>query len=200
MSGGVGTTYAGLISHSPDLPSGGAAADRIHIRGACDGLYYNTGDENEPWIAVEERNRVVTATFPTELLRGEVRLFEVDGNAARSVVMETTRDGRGRIRLDNEDGSWFGQYFRPAPGEVVRVGLRTDSDVGYLEVTSTPGGFVGYLPVQEYRTDWISRINEVHTLVDAPTVDPTGVRLAPAEGLDLPLCEQIARHNGIDLR
>jgi hypothetical protein len=117
------------------------------------------------------------------------------------VVLETTRDGRGRLRIDNEDGSWFGQYFRPTRGEVVRVGLRTVSDLGYVEVTSTPGGFVGYLPVTEFRPTWVSGINTVDPLVDAPTTDPaTGVRIAPGAGLPLPLCEQIARHNGIDLR
>jgi hypothetical protein len=201
LSGGVGTAFAGLISHSSGLPTGGADADRIHIRGDCEGLYVNTGDANEAWLPVEERSRVLTLTFPRRGSKGEVRLFEVDGNAPRAVVLETTRDGRGRLRIDNEDGSWFGQYFRPTRGEVVRVGLRTVSDLGYVEVTSTPGGFVGYLPITEFRPTWVSGINPVDPLVDAPTTDPaTGVRIAPGQGLPLPLCEQIARHNGIDLR
>jgi len=67
-------------------------------------------------------------------------------------------------------------------------------------VTSTPGGFVGYLPVEEFGPDWVLGINEVDALVDGPTVDPaTGVRINPTQGLPLPLCEEIARHNGIDL-
>ncbi len=200
ISGGPGTAFAALISHSDALPTGGSA-DQIHIRGDCDGLYFNTGDENEPWLAVQERNHVATVLFPDRMRRDEVTLFRVYGNAERSVVLETRRNGRARVRLDNEDGSYYGQFFRPSPHELLRVGMYTDSALGYLEVTSSPGGFVGFLPLQEFNSDWVSRVDPVVDMFGRKRVtDPaTGTGIAAAEGLPLPLCERIAADNGIDL-
>lgn len=200
ISGGEGSALSQLISHSPTLPRGGVT-DQLHIRGACDGLYLNTGDEHEPWLLVQERSRVVNVSFPRWARTGEVTLFEVRGNAVRRVVLETERRGHARIRIDNEGGSYFGQYFRPAPGEILRVGMKAESDLGYLEVSSSPGGFVGYLPSQEWDENWVSRINVVtEPFRSGPRTHPgTGTRISPAQGIDLPLCQRIARANSIDI-
>jgi hypothetical protein len=201
LSGGAGSAFAGLIKASPDLPDRGTgSADDLHIRGNCDGLYLNTGDENEPWVVVEERSKALSITFPAKVRAGSVRLFTIQGKAERSVVLDIDRERTAQLRLVNETGDYKGQQFQLTPGEVLRIGMRTDPTIGYLELSSSPGGFVGYIPLQEWGTDWISRIGTVTDLYDEPTVDPrTGIRITPGEGLPLPLCERLAKHNEIAL-
>ncbi len=180
------------------MPIGGSTDD-LHIRGDCDGLYLNTGDKYEPWVVVEERARVVSVAFPKHVPRTHVDLFVTHGRATRSVFLQTFRDGSMQLGIRNETGRYLGPLFQPYPGEVLQVGLRTDSSLGYMELTSTPGGFVGYVPIQEWYADWVSRIGSVDELFDAPTRLPSGLRVSPETGLSPPLCEQLARHNGIDL-
>jgi hypothetical protein len=198
-SGGPGTDFARLISHSDALPVGGEADD-LHIRGDCDGLYLNTGDAYQPWVIVEERSRVVSVRFPERMTRAVVPLFVTHGDATRQIYLQTWRDGGVQLGIHNENGDYLGPLFRPLPGEVLRVGLRTDSSLGYMELSSTPGGFVGYVPIQEWGRDWISRIGSVDELVSAPTRLPgSGIRVDPGRGLTPTLCERLARNNGIDL-
>jgi hypothetical protein len=65
-------------------------------------------------------------------------------------------------------------------------------------VTSTPGGFVGYVPLQEWYADWVSRIGWVEPLLDEPTVLPdSGLRVRPSRGLTPPLCARLVRHNQV---
>ena len=200
LSGGPGTPFAGLIGHSDHLPIGGTADD-LHIRGDCDGLYLNTGDLYEPWVIVEERSRVVSVDLPRQVPRENVDLFVAHGRSTRTVFLQTFRDGTVQVGIRNETGVYNGPLFRPYPGEPVRVGVRSDPTIGYLEVSSTPGGFVGYVPIQEWYTDWVSRIGTVDELVTVPTTVPdSGLRLTPERGLTPPLCARIARHNAIDLR
>ena len=200
LSGGRGSSFAGLISHSDHLPIGGAADD-LHIRGDCDGLYLNTGDRYEPWVMVEERSRVVSVHLPRQVPRESVDLFVVHGKDTRTVFLQTFRDGTVQVGIRNETGEYYGPLFRPYPGEDVRVGMRSDPTIGYLEVSSTPGGFVGYVPIQEWYADWVSRIGTVDELVQAATTVPgTRIRLEPEVGLTPPLCARLARHNDIDLR
>jgi hypothetical protein len=198
LSGGPGTAFAGLIGHSGHLPIGGSTDD-IHIRGDCDGLYLNTGDRYEPWVVVEERSHVVSVELPRKPTRAYVDLFTTHGKATRRVFLETWRDGTAQVGIRNETGVYLGQAFHPFPGEPVRVGLLTDSRIGYLEVTSTPGGFVGYIPIQEWYADWVSHIGTVDELYSRPTSLPSGLRVSPQQGLTPTLCQQIASHNGIEL-
>ena len=200
LSGGPGSAFAALISHSDQLPVGGSADD-LHIRGDCDGLYLNTGDHYRPWMLVEERSRLVSVELPRHLRRAYVTLFVTHGKATRRVYIQTWRDGTAQVGIRNETGVYSGPRFHPYPGEDVLVGLRSDSTIGYLEVSSAPGGFVGYVPIQEWYPDWVSRIGTVDEQFTRPTtLEPSGVRVTPEQGLTPNLCEQLARHNGIDLR
>jgi hypothetical protein len=144
---------------------------------------------------------VVSVHLPRQVPREKVDLFAVHGRATRTVFLQTFRDGTVQVGIRNETGEYYGPLFRPYPGEDVRVGVRSDPTIGYLEVSSTPGGFVGYVPIQEWYADWVSRIGTVDELVEASTtVAGTEIRLEPEVGLTPPLCTQLARHNGIDLR
>jgi hypothetical protein len=195
LSGGPGSSFAALISRSDHLPRGGSA-DQLHVRGACDGLYLNTGDTYEPWIVVEERSNLVSVGLPTSSARESVDLFVVHGKATRQVFLQTFDDGSAQVGIRNETGVYYGPLFRPYPGEDVRVGLRTDPTIGYLEVSSTPGGFVGYVPLQEWYADWVSRIGWVEPVYDqAVTLPGSRLRIKPAEGLTPPLCARLVDHN-----
>lgn len=200
ISGGPGSAFAGLISTSGSLPTNGTT-DELHIRGDCDGLYLNTGDEYEPWVIVEERSHLAQLTFPAKPRPGSILLFRIDGEAEREVRLRIRPSGAAQLQIVNETGSYFGHEFELAPLEVLRVGLQTDPTVGYLELSSSPGGFVGYIPIQEWDDDWISRIGTVTDAFTEPTVDPrTGVRVTPDTGLTPALCERLAKNNKIDLR
>ena len=106
---------------------------------------------------------------PGQVPRASVDLFVVHGKDTRTVFLQTFRDGTAQVGIRNETGVYYGPLFRPYPGEEVRVGMRSDPTIGYLEVSSTPGGFVGYVPIQEWYADWVSRIGTVDELVEGPT-------------------------------
>jgi hypothetical protein len=200
FSGGPDSPMSRLITHSAGLPRGGHT-DQLHIRGDCDGLYLNTGDSYEPWIVVQERAHVIDVTFEDERDPGRVSLFRVSGNDPSTIYLETLEDGSVRLAIENSGGTYAQIPFTPAPLEILRIGLRTDSSLGYLEVESTPGGFVGFVPLQEWRRDWNSEINTVDSPIQSvTTVEDMGVTLQPRPGLDPPLCRQVAEHNIIDLR
>jgi hypothetical protein len=117
------------------------------------------------------------------------------------VFLQTFRDGTAQVGIRNETGVYYGPLFRPYPGEEVRIGMRSDPTIGYLEVSSTPGGFVGYVPIQEWYADWVSRIGSVEEVFDRPTTLPgSGLHIRPSLGLTPPLCTRLASHNGVDLR
>ena len=115
LSGGPGTAFAGLISHSDSLPIGGSADD-LHIRGDCDGLYLNTGDKYEPWVVVQERARVVSVEFPKQMPRTHVDLFVTHGKATRSVFLQTFRNGSMQVGIRNETGLYLGPAVPAVPG------------------------------------------------------------------------------------
>lgn len=200
LSGGPGSSYAAGISASSSLPAGGQADD-LHVRGRCDGLYLNTGDSNEPWVVVEERSRVLQLSYPARLRPTRVVLFRVHGQHERRVVLDHGRRGRSRLRIVNETGSYNGPLFDLAPHQVLRVGLRTDPTIGYLELSSSPGGFVGYIPLQEWDPGWVSRIGSVTVpFTTTPTRLSSGLVVQRADGLAPPVCTQLARHNQVALQ
>lgn len=201
LSGGPGSALAARITHDDSLPHGGHADD-LHIRGDCDGLYINSGDRYEPWIAVEERaHRLSIRLDSPPPPNTRTTLFTITGNQPRSIELRTGRKGELWLAFINEDDEIEQFPFKLAPMQTMEVGLRTDSNFGYMELSSTPGGFLGYVPVQEWRADWQSEINTVTSPFDAgPVRSPaTGALITPLPGLDLPLCTRLAEHNGIDL-
>jgi hypothetical protein len=199
VSGGPGSSFADLIGVSRSLPENGST-DELHIRGDCDGLYLNTGDAYEPWVIVQERSHLAEIVLPEDVDSGTVPLFRIQGEAPRSVLLQVRRPREARLTIMNETGTYHGHWFDVAPREVLRVGLRTDPTVGYLELSSSPGGFVGYIPIQEWDGDWVSRIGSVTPVQTERTVDPdTRVRIQPRRGLTPTVCQRIVENNEIDL-
>lgn len=198
ISGGPDSELSRMVGRSDEVPGPSNATDTLHIKGDCDGLFLNTGDIYEPWTVVQQRSHVVQVEFAARFKPGDVRLFTVHGVQERSVWLRTHEQHLAQILLKNEDGTYYGPLFSPTPGQDLRVGVGTDTALGYAEVTSTPGGFVGYLPMTEWDSDWVSHNGWVSD--DVQTVSTSGgVSVRPRQGLALPLCRRIARDAGIDV-
>lgn len=199
ISGGPGSSFAGLFTTSDEMPEGGTP-DQIHVRGNCEGLYVNTGETEQRWVTAEEATHVVEVRFPEKLADGETVLFDVEGGEDRRVTV-TVEDKYAWVTFHNEGGKITGSVFIPAPGETMRVGLRTDAALGVMELSSTPGGFVGYVPAQEWGDDWHSILRTVTTpwTADRDTDPQTGISVTSAPGVSTSLCRQLVRDNDISL-
>jgi hypothetical protein len=198
LSGGPGSELSRMVARSDRVPGDTPGTDRLQILGNCDALYLNTGDANERWAVVQQRSHVVVASFAKHFRPGDVKLFTIHGVEDRTVWLRMHEDHLVQVMLKNEDGTFYGPLFSPAPDQRVRVGVGVDSALGYAEVTSSPGGFVGYLPVVEWDRDWISRNAWIEDDVAVATTQG-GMTVRPETGLGLPLCRRIARDAGIDV-
>jgi hypothetical protein len=79
------------------------------------------------------------------------------------------------------------------------VGMSADSALGYLEVSSSPGGFVGFVPYEAWDRNWVNRPGTVSdTFTDSWQAG--GLFLQRVRGVPPLLCERLARDNGIRLR
>ena len=103
---------AGLVRQVDGLPTGGSTDD-LAIRGDCDALYLNTGDQYQPWVPVEERDRVLQLD-PTgrSSIRGASTLLRVTGTDPQSVRVEVNH--RQQLRFVTR------LRRRPRPDAVVR--------------------------------------------------------------------------------
>lgn len=194
ISGGSGTAFAGRIHRGEDLPGSGDTDD-IYVRGGCDGVYLNTGDRYWPWVIVEERGRVVRVRFPDRLGDADIPLFEVHGNGAYRVRLRTDPSGLAWVVVEVNGGERTGALIRPAPGEELRIGVRTDAALGYAEVESSPGGFVGYLPIAEFDRDWINRIRPVEQVQPDRSVHD-GIEVTYQPGIGSSFCADLLAGNG----
>lgn len=191
-----GPQQAPLITRIDGLPSGGTTDD-IAIRGDCDAVYVNTGDESQPWIPVEHRSIVWRLNFDRDFSATSVKVGAVRARERGFIWLMTNNQGEARFMLDTDEGVRPGFWFEvPPPGEVL-LGVRDDPDLGYAEVSSTPGGFVGYLRSFDYDDTWIG------SSVDVAPVNPRDAKLARAgitltieRGLDPPLCQSLVETGG----
>lgn len=198
LSGGAGSAFSRLIVHSTALPSRGST-DQLFITGNCDELFLNTGDETQPWVEIASRNRVVAATFGPHPRPGRVALWRVRAaGVTRSVWLQTNHRGQARVYLHNEGGRYFGPWIDPAPGETVTIGMSIDSSVGYAAVSSSPGGFVGYVPYEAWNGNWVNRPGTISDTF-ATRSYRGGVLVRRVDGVPPALCERLAHDNGVRL-
>jgi len=182
---------AELVTFSEDLPSGGST-DELWIRGDCDALYLNSGDRYDEWLLVERRSLVVVATLEQDFRAGRVQMMRVLTDKPRSVWLQTSRRGQARVQLVNESGTYSGPWFDvPAPYQA-RVGIRDLAELGYAEVSSNPGGYVGLVRTFEWGQDWVSSpVEIVATEPDPRELEAVGLRLRTDRGLTPSLCGEI---------
>ena len=196
---GSTSAFAGLVHTSQEAPSGGSADD-LWIRGDCDALYLNTGETSEPWALVQERDTAVRIRTNAEAYPGSFELMHSTSSTPRSVWLEITKDRQALIVLRNEGGEYRGTPFDLPPNADIRVGARDLSELGYAEISSTPGGFVGYLGTTDWSTDWVSENSSMVASPDTPAslFRTRGISISTAPTLPLPLCQRVARAAGVE--
>jgi hypothetical protein len=102
------------------------------------------------------------------------------------------------VVIDGPEGRTKGFWFELPGRSSVRIGLRTLSDLGYVEVTSTPGGFAGFVPIVEWSASWHARPGTVDYDLPVPrTASSLGLTVEPLAGVPLPLCVRLARDAGL---
>ena len=196
---GSSAGFADLVHHSSGDPVGGHADD-LWIRGNCDALFLNTGESAEHWVLVQERDAAVTIRTSTRPRRGRYLLMTSTSTKPRKVYLEVLNEHRARVVLSNEGGAYAASAFDLVPGVDIRVGARNLSELGYAEISSTPGGFSGYLSTSDWSKDWVSEPSHLEaTPATGATVGGSGVTVTRAETLPLPLCQRIARASGATL-
>jgi hypothetical protein len=188
---------ARLVTHVHGLPTGGQT-DQLAVRGRCRALYLNTGDQYQPWIPVQERDRVLQLTaVGKHLYPGRVTLLRVSGTDPQSVFVQVnrhqqvrfvTRYGQARAR-----GAWFDL---PTSGSV-RLGIRNWISIGFFQFQSTPGGQVGFLPSVYFDPNQNS-LPALLTLTDsAGPLATLGLSMKRLRGLPMQLCDELAHRAGI---
>jgi hypothetical protein len=189
---------ADLVVQVPGLPQGGHT-DQLAIRGDCDALYLHTGDKYEPWVPVEERDQVWGLQVSDELHSGRARLLEVTGAQTQTVDVEVLDNREARIVVRIGDRTVSGETFEiPSDGRFT-LGLKNLLDLGFYRVESTPGGVAAFVESVYFDSDW----NSIPALVE-PAYDEThlaslGLAVQAKQGLDIPLCREVAERAGIDL-
>lgn len=185
------------------FPEGGRTDD-LAIRGDCETLFLNTGDLYEPWVAVEQRDRVVTITKVGRLSGGEVRVLDVEGKDPMSLDLVVNADGLYRFRstwgpLVNES-EW--QFF-PTSGELT-LGIRNRIEVPLWEITGPPkfgldtSPGVASFPSSYFDQDWEAVEGTMTINSDASDWQEVGLGLEAAPGRELQLCREVARRAGLD--
>lgn len=190
--------YAGLVRHSERLPGQGRADD-LWIRGDCQALYFNTGETNEPWVLVEERDTTALVKVADDAPPSWTLLMRSSSDKPREVWFEMLPDHQARVVLRNETGDYNGQVFDLPPQAQVRVGARNRSELGFAEVASTPGGYAGFVQTFDWDADWISQPGYLQHASDTDLRGP-GIRVVQEAGLPLTLCQRIAKAARIDVR
>jgi hypothetical protein len=181
-----------LVSRVDRLPTGGSTDD-IAIRGDCDAVYVNSGDDSQPWVPVEHRSQVFELNLDPAFTAATVRLARIESEEPGWIWFMTNNRGQARVLVDTDEGVRPGFWFDVLPPGRILVGVRDDPDLGYAEVSSTPGGFVGYLRSFDYDESWIGRsVDVVPTPTRASRLAKFGIRLDVERGLDPPLCTRLS--------
>lgn len=177
---------------TPPGPDDEGAADEITIVGDCDSVYFSTADTYAPWLLVERNTPVVVAQLDPDRLRsGTHVLYATTGRSPQQVLLQVNGAGRARVVIVNETGRWSAGWFDvPAPHRI-RIGLRDVPEWEYAEVSSTPGGFVGFVRAAEWDDDALSRTLDFEVLPE-PGTPHAGVRLHTEEPPPSSLCSLLS--------
>lgn len=182
-----------LVVQSDSLPADGPA-DQLHIVGDCDGLYFATGDQYEPWVAVEVREvRVTIEARPFGFNAGLLPLIRIDGLHPRDVTLESDTEGRVRFRVGEGQFYYPTEWYELEPGERIDVAARIDTSLDRFNLV-----FDGvaepdwHVKAAETDGNQIMTVALPHLLFPPSTDQLTlGLRLTPSFGAPLELCTRL---------
>jgi hypothetical protein len=189
---------ARLVSQVETLPTGGHTDD-LAILGNCQTLYINTGDQYEPWVPVQDRDRVLQLSPTGPLHPGRVTLVHVSGNTDEGVRIEVNHHEQLRFVTWNGTAKAIGAWFDMPTDGGVRLGIRNLISLGFFEFLSTPGSTPSYLPSVYFDPQWNSLPALLTVQSDASALAAMGLRLQEEPGLPMPLCHELARSAGIQI-
>lgn len=181
---------ARLVTFSGSLADDGRT-DELRIAGDCDALYLNTGDDYEPWVTVQARGAAARIRPDGRLRPGRVPLFRIAGTGD-SAVLEVTEDRMMRFVLIGDDGEYGANTFEFPPNGYVDLNLRNLTQYGFYEISGAPSGPVGYLRSTRTDDEWRTWPARLQWLGSESAARRVGVSLERLEGLDMPLCSQLA--------
>ena len=186
-----------LVSQIDGLPEGGTTDD-LAIRGNCEALYLHTGDQYEPWVPVEERDRVWRFDVVGELRPGRVEILRISGAQEQAVVLELRRDRLARGILVKGEEEIEGPLFEIPTDGSFAIGIRNLLDLGYFRIETTPGAPFGYTESVYFDDDWDSLPSLAEDSYDDTSLAAVGLRVTPEWGLQIPLCERLAARAGVE--
>lgn len=183
------TAQARLVTFADSLDGG--RTDELRVVGDCDALYLNTGDAYEPWTTVQARGRAVRIRPDGRLRPGRVPLFRIEGTQD-AVLLEVTDERELRFVLTGADGEYGANPFDFPPSGHADLDLRNQTQFGYYEISAMPSGPVGFLRSTATDDDWYTRPAPLEWIGSDLAAERVGVSLEQLEGLDMPLCEELA--------
>lgn len=186
----------GLITQVDGLPEGGETDD-LAIRGNCEALYLHTGDQYEPWVPVEERDRVWRFQVTGDLVPGKVKVLEISGSRRQSVWLDVREDRLARAILYKGEESVEGELFEIPTDGAFAVGIRNLLDLGYFRIETTPGGAFGFTESVYFDDDWDSLPALAEDAYDEAEMAAHGLTVTSDVGLPIPLCERLAENAGL---
>ncbi len=181
---------ARLVTFSDSLADDGET-DELRIAGDCDALYLNTGDAYEPWATVQTRGEAARVRPDGRLRPGRVPLFRVSGTED-TAVLEVTEDRQMRFVLIGADGEYGANTFAFPPNGYADLNLRNLTQFGFYEITASPSGPVGFLRSTRTDDEWHTTPAPLEWLGTDTAARKVGVSLEHVDGLDMPLCQQLA--------
>jgi hypothetical protein len=186
------------ISYSTTVPQGGGHTDELRIVGSCAGLYLNTGDQYQPWVTVEQREQMARIHLDSRAVRNDlVYVYRHQGPLLSFVAVETRASQQARLLVIKPgEASVPGPWFDVTRGQTVILMLRPQTDASEVVLYSSPGGLAGQVPLAEWGSDWISRIDVTEP---SRTPNSAGVSVTYGWGPQPTLCRQLAATAGIKL-
>jgi hypothetical protein len=117
----TGQPMNSLVEVGDDLPKS-SEPGQIRILGACDAMYYGTGDLFEPWILFDFRDLHLRIEFDDTGRRGQdtgsLPVVRFEGATVRAIVMEFDTAGNYRLVLTGGESTESSPWRAPGTGAV----------------------------------------------------------------------------------
>ena len=189
------------VVRTDGFPTGGRTDD-LAVRGDCDALYLNIGDQYEPWITVVEREQLLELTPGKRLRSGRAILLQSD--TIKRSVLELVVDAphqQARFVLTRDGDPYAAPWFDVGASltDSIRVGVRHATESGDYRLDSNVGQLAGALAAR-YLDEWVDAVPaELTVLPDESDLERLGFTARHETGPAPELCRRVADRAGLDL-